>query len=71
MKKEIIRVDGMTCNHCKSAVEGTLKKVTGVSAAEVSLDDKKVTVEFDESAVTLEKLKDEIEEQGYDVVSNG
>ncbi|MDQ0253606.1 copper chaperone [Evansella vedderi] len=69
MKKEVIRVDGMTCNHCKSTVEGALKNVAGVTLAEVNLDENNVSVEFDESAVTLDKLKEEIEEQGYDVVS--
>lgn len=68
MKKEVIKVDGMTCNHCKSAVEGALKSVNGVSLAEVNLDENNVSVEFDEAAVSLDKLKEEIEEQGYDVV---
>ncbi|MBU9722636.1 MULTISPECIES: copper chaperone CopZ [Bacillaceae] len=68
MKKEVIKVEGMTCNHCKASVEGTLKNVTGVTSAEVNLDEKNVTVEFDDAAVKLDKLKEEIEEQGYDVV---
>ncbi|MFA9557980.1 copper chaperone CopZ [Evansella sp. AB-rgal1] len=69
MKKEIIQVDGMTCGHCKSSVEGALKKLAGVTAAEVSLEDKNVSVEFDADTVTVDKLKEEIEEQGFDVVS--
>lgn len=69
MKTEVIKVDGMTCNHCKSAVEGALKSVTGVKSADVNLDEKNVSVEFDEATVSVDKLKEEIEEQGYDVVS--
>ncbi|MCD8510154.1 MAG: copper chaperone CopZ [Bacillus sp. (in: Bacteria)] len=69
MKKEVIKVDGMTCNHCKTAVEGALKNVAGVSVAEVDLGEKNVSVEYDEASVTIDKLKEEIEEQGYDVVS--
>ncbi|MDG5789055.1 copper chaperone CopZ [Evansella sp. AB-P1] len=68
MKKEVIKVEGMTCGHCKSSVEGALTKLAGVSAAEVNLDAKNVSVEYDESAVTVEQLKEEIEEQGFDAV---
>ncbi|PYZ93037.1 copper resistance protein CopZ [Salipaludibacillus keqinensis] len=67
MRKETILVDGMTCNHCKAAVEGALTKVDGVSTAEVNLDAKNVTVEFNDNEVTVATLKEEIEEQGYDV----
>jgi len=67
MKRETIQVDGMTCNHCKAAVEGALNNVKGVSKAEVNLDAKNVSVEFNDSEVTVATLKEEIEEQGYDV----
>ncbi|WP_416150730.1 copper chaperone CopZ [Salipaludibacillus sp. HK11] len=67
MKKETIQVDGMTCGHCKASVEGALNNVKGVSKAEVNLDAKNVAVEFNDGEVTIAKLKEEIEEQGYDV----
>ncbi|MBB5174440.1 copper chaperone CopZ [Texcoconibacillus texcoconensis] len=69
MTTKMIQVEGMTCNHCKSSVEGALNNLAGVSKAEVSLEDKNVTVEYDESQVQEQQLKDEIEEQGFDVVS--
>ncbi|WP_026689793.1 copper chaperone CopZ [Alteribacter aurantiacus] len=67
MKKETIYVDGMTCNHCKAAVEGALKNLAGVVAAEVDLSNKNVLVQYEESKVTVEQLKEEIDDQGYDV----
>ncbi|TCS83511.1 copper chaperone CopZ [Tepidibacillus fermentans] len=66
--EKIIRVEGMTCNHCKMAVEGALKKLSGVINAVVSLENKNVTVTFDEEKVTFEQMKEAIEDQGYDVV---
>ncbi|TMW73313.1 copper chaperone CopZ [Alteribacter natronophilus] len=66
MKKEVIKVDGMTCGHCKASVEGALNSLDGVKSAEVSLDDKQVTVEYDEAAVELAALKEEIDDQGFD-----
>ncbi|MRN12598.1 copper-binding protein, partial [Akkermansia muciniphila] len=49
------------------SVEGALKKLDGVSAAEVHLETGKVDVTFDESKVNVEVMKEAIEEQGYDV----
>lgn len=68
MNTVTITVEGMTCGHCKSAVEGALSKLDGVASAEVDLNAKNVTVKFDESKITVDQLKTEIDDQGYDVV---
>lgn len=67
MAKKTLNVEGMTCGHCKASVEGALKKLDGVSEAEVNLDSGQVDVTFDESKVTVEAMKEAVEEQGYDV----
>ncbi len=67
MKEEILRVNGMSCNHCVKAIEGALKEI-GVKA-DVDLNDGVVKVSYDEQAVNLCKVKETIEEQGYDVVA--
>lgn len=64
----IIKVNGMTCGHCKQAVESALNKLNGVSLVEVHLDKGEVKVGFDEGKLTLNHLQDAIEEQGYDVI---
>lgn len=66
MKKEVIRVEGMSCQHCVSAIKGALDKID--VQADVDLQGKKVTVEFDENRVQLNQIKSAIEDQGYDVV---
>ena len=38
-------IDGMTCDHCKRAVEEALGGVAGVASVTVSLADKKADVE--------------------------
>ena len=68
MEKTIINVNGMSCNHCKMSVEKALKSIEGVNSAVVSLENKNVSVEFDNSKVNLNTLKETIEEEGYDVV---
>nr|WP_186076310.1 copper chaperone CopZ [Jeotgalicoccus pinnipedialis] len=67
MMEQVIKVEGMTCGHCKSAVEGALSKLDGVKSANVDLENKNVTVDFDDSKVSLVDMETAIEDQGYDV----
>ncbi|GAC90487.1 copper-ion-binding protein [Anoxybacillus flavithermus NBRC 109594] len=62
-----LQVQGMTCGHCKAAVKSALEQLDGVSRVEVHLQEGTVDVEYDETKVSVEKLKEAIEEQGYDV----
>lgn len=66
MANAVLNVEGMTCGHCVSTVE----KAVGSAGAsgKVDLASKKVTVQYDESKVTLDAVKAAIEDQGYDVV---
>ncbi|CAM4341787.1 copper chaperone CopZ [Lacicoccus alkaliphilus] len=68
MNTTSIKVEGMTCGHCKSAVEGALGNLSGVEKAEVDLSANAVSVEYAEDKVTVEEMNEAIEEQGYDVV---
>lgn len=68
MQTKTLDVQGMTCGHCKMSVEGALNGLDGVSAAEVHLDSGKVEVTYDEAQVSLENMKEAVEDQGYDVV---
>lgn len=67
MQTKTLDVQGMTCGHCKMSVEGALEKLDGVTAAEVDLGSGKVDVTYDESKVSLENMKEAVEDQGYDV----
>ncbi|MNI23829.1 Copper chaperone CopZ [compost metagenome] len=61
-----LKVNGMSCQHCVNSVEGAIKKLG--ATATVDLPGKSVSVSFDESKLSLETIKETIEEQGYDVV---
>lgn len=67
MKTITLDVTGMTCGHCKMAVNGALTDLEGVKKVDVDLETGKVNVEFEEGKVTLEQMKEAVEEQGYDV----
>lgn len=67
MTKETVTVEGMSCNHCKNAVEGAVRALPGIVSAEVNLAAKSLTVEFDAAKVALSEIKKAVEEEGYTV----
>jgi copper chaperone len=64
MENVVLQVEGMSCGHCVNSVEGALKNLG--TAAKVDLASNSVSVDFDESKVTLAAIKEAIEDQGYD-----
>lgn len=68
MAKTVINVDGMACEHCVNAITKAVGAIGGVSGVSVNLDAKTVTVDHDPDTASVEKIKLEIEDQGYDVV---
>ncbi|MDN4493236.1 copper chaperone CopZ [Ureibacillus aquaedulcis] len=68
MQNVTLNVQGMSCGHCVKAVEGSVGELEGVNGVAVKLDEALVDVSFNESQITLDKIKETIEEQGYDVV---
>ena len=57
----------MSCGHCVKAVEGSVGALNGVSSVKVDLENKKVDVEFNKDEVTLDTIKETIDDQGYEV----
>ncbi|MEH7095008.1 copper chaperone CopZ [Neobacillus vireti] len=67
MEKVTLNVQGMSCGHCVKAVEGSVGTLNGVSSVKVDLKSAKVDVEYNSQEVSLEKIKETIDDQGYDV----
>ena len=67
MKQVTLAVKGMSCQHCVKSIEGSVGKLAGVCKAKVNLSEAIVEVEFESEKVSLDQIKDTIEEQGYDV----
>ena len=63
MKNIKIKVDGMTCQHCKMNVENSIKGVAGVNDALADLDSKEVVLSGED--IDLEKVKNSVESIGY------
>jgi copper chaperone len=68
MIEKTLSVEGMSCAHCKAAVEGELKALPGIEKANADIAMGTVEVRYDEGEVSTEDLKGAIEEAGYAVV---
>ncbi|MDD4494709.1 MAG: copper chaperone CopZ [Eubacteriales bacterium] len=62
-----LNVEGMSCQHCVNRIEKALGSLNGIESVKVSLDDKKVVVEYDSERIALTTIKDVINDQGYEV----
>jgi copper chaperone len=60
-----LQVPEVHCDHCKTSLEGAVGSLGGVANVEVSVPDATLDVAFDEETVSLETIKQAIEEQGY------
>ena len=69
MTDKTLNVEGMSCGHCKAAVEGELKALPGIEKANADVDMGTVEVRYDESKVGTADLKSAIEEAGYTVAA--
>jgi copper ion binding protein len=67
MKKQI-KIEGMSCMHCVGHVKNALMELEGVNEVVVNLDAKSATVDM-QSDIDDTKLKEAVEEAGYDVVA--
>jgi copper chaperone len=67
MENVTLNVQGMSCGHCVKAVEGGVGELPGISEVKVDLQAAQVTVAFDGAQVSVDTIKEAIEEQGYDV----
>lgn len=69
MTNKTFNVEGMSCGHCKAAIEEELNKLSGVEYSNANFETGIVEVSYDEARVTNEDLVGAIEEVGYTVTS--
>jgi copper chaperone CopZ len=56
-------VSGISCDHCKHAIEGEVADVAGVDSVHVDVEAKTVSVEGGDDAA----IREAIAEAGYDI----
>uniref|UniRef100_UPI0040263076 heavy metal translocating P-type ATPase n=1 Tax=Prevotella sp. TaxID=59823 RepID=UPI0040263076 len=66
--KETIPVIGMACSVCSANVEKKLRSLKGINSASVSLASRTALVDYNPDIISLEDMKREISNAGYDLV---
>lgn len=67
MKKETIKIADMHCASCAVNISINLKKLEGIKRADVNFAAGRAIVEYDETKINLEKIKQTIIETGYHI----
>ena len=67
MKQELVKVEGMTCQHCLQTITDALKNISGLNGIDVDLDKKEVNVRFDENETSLQEITNKIIEIGFEL----
>ena len=66
--KQTIPVVGLACSACSANVEKKLSSLPGIHSASVSLVGRTALVDFDPAVISLEQMKREVNDIGYDLV---
>jgi copper chaperone len=65
MQEAIIKIDGMSCQHCVMQVKKALGTLSGINDADVDIGT--ATVHYDEAQVKKEDIEAAVEAAGYTV----
>lgn len=66
MMKELLNIEGMSCNHCVEKIKKFVTECEGVQNANISLENKTLEVEFKEPT-KIEDIIDAVEDAGFSV----
>jgi copper chaperone len=67
MSKVILDVPEISCAHCAQAITKALQPQAGVQRVRVDVPAQKVHLEFDEQQISLDRVKEILEEEEYPV----
>ncbi|MCK4892295.1 MAG: copper-translocating P-type ATPase [Candidatus Pacebacteria bacterium] len=70
MKKEILKISGMTCASCAANIENALGKKEGIIEANVNIASEKASLKFNSEKISISQIKKTIEDIGYGVKEN-
>jgi len=65
IKDTVISVQG-NCKSCKKTIESAVKSLDGIQKASWNTSTKKLSITFDQSIISLQKIEDKIAASGYD-----
>lgn len=68
MTKNNLKILGMTCSACAKASERAVKKLDGVTEANVNYSTEKLSISYDENKVSLHQIQEAISKAGYEAL---
>ncbi len=69
MSQITLNVPDISCAHCENTILNALQGQSGVEAVQVNLPAKNVYLTYDEQALSLDQVKEILDEEGYTVAS--
>ncbi len=66
MAKRIVKIGGMSCDHCKKSVTEALEALNGVSDVSVDLAAGTASIDLDEAQCGEDGIRAAIEDIGFD-----
>ena len=68
MEKKVLKVEGMSCEHCVKAVTKAVGELPGLADVAVDLKGGTVSFNFDSAKTPLKDIEAAIVDAGYEVV---
>jgi copper chaperone CopZ len=65
----ILNVPDISCEHCERAIKEALTPVAGVQQVAVDIPARQVTVAYDATRVSVERMKEILADEDYPVAS--
>lgn len=69
MKKITIQLEDLVCPMCSSKIENGLKKANGILQVSVSYNASKAKITYDENIISIDDIRDIIEDLGYEIIN--
>ena len=69
MTRIILAVPDISCEHCQRAIEGALQNEAGVAAVRVDVPTRQVFLDYDPSAISMDKVTAILDDEGYAIAS--
>lgn len=69
MATSVLNVPDISCEHCQRTITQALTPVEGVQGVRVDIPARQVTVEYDAAQVSVDTMKEVLQEEDYPVAS--
>jgi copper chaperone len=67
MAQATLVVPDISCEHCEHAITSALNPVAGIRSVRVDIPERLVQLDYDESAVSIDQVKEILAEEDYPV----